>query len=158
MKNVFFYETSVGEIGIAEVDNKITNVFFNKSYLPKDGYVINETPLLIEAAKQLKEYLSGQRNSFELPMAPEGTAFRQGVWQALCTIPYGETRSYKDIALSIGNEKASRAVGSANNKNPIPFFIPCHRVIGADGSLVGYLGGLETKKFLLDLEKKHGKL
>jgi methylated-DNA-[protein]-cysteine S-methyltransferase len=158
MKNVFFYETSVGEIGIAEVDNKITNVFFNKSYLPQDRYIIKETPLLMNAAIQLKEYLCGKRNCFELPLAPEGTAFRQGVWQALCAIPYGETRSYKDIACSIGNEKACRAVGSANNKNPIPFFIPCHRVIGADGKLVGYLGGLETKKFLLDLEKKHGEL
>ena len=155
MKNVFFYETEIGEIGIAEVDNKITNVFFNRSYLPNNGYIINETASIVEAMKQLNEYLGGTRHAFNLSLAPEGTAFRQSVWQALCLIPYGETRSYKAIGESIGNSKASRAVGSANNKNPIPFFIPCHRVIGANGDLVGYLGGLEIKKFLLDLEIKN---
>lgn len=158
MKNVFFYKTQIGEIGIAEKDHKITNVFFGRSYLPESGYIIVETELLVKAKNQLTEYLNGNRFSFDLPLAPQGTAFRQDVWKALCSIPYGETRSYKEIAEAIGNPKASRAVGSANNKNPIPFFIPCHRVIGADGSLVGYLGGLQLKKLLLDLEKKHGNI
>ena len=105
------------------------------------------------AAKQLGEYFTGARKSFDLPLAPRGTDFQKAVWKALQDIPYGETRSYKQIAETIKSPKACRAVGMANNKNPIWIIIPCHRVIGADGSLTGYGGGLDMKEKLLKLEK-----
>lgn len=108
--------------------------------------------LLTETGKQLQEYFDGKRKGFNLPILLRGTEFRKKVWQGLCTIPYGETRSYKELAELVGNPKAVRAVGGANNKNPIMIIVPCHRVIGADGSLVGFGGGLEVKKYLLELE------
>jgi len=106
-----------------------------------------------KAAEQLEEYFAGKRRKFDLPLDPQGTQFQRLVWNALLKIPYGETRSYKQIAQMVGNPKACRAVGMANNKNPIWIVIPCHRVIGADGSLTGYGGGLEMKQRLLELEK-----
>lgn len=108
--------------------------------------------LLTETRKQLQEYFDGKRKEFNLPILLRGTKFQKKVWQELCTIPYGETRSYKELAELVGNPKAVRAVDGANNKNPIMIIVPCHRVIGADGSLVGFGGGLEVKKFLLELE------
>lgn len=111
-----------------------------------------QTPLLREAVRQLHAYLAGRLHTFHLPLAPHGTPFQQNVWAALCTIPYGETRSYKQVAEMLGNPKACRAVGMANNRNPIAVIIPCHRVIGARGTLVGYGGGLLLKKRLLELE------
>lgn len=114
---------------------------------------ICETGIIKEAARQLQEYLDGNRTSFELPLNPQGTEFQKNVWKALCQIPYGETRSYKQVAEAIGNPKAPRAVGMANNKNPIMIIIPCHRVIGSNGSLIGYAGGLHIKERLLALEK-----
>ena len=108
--------------------------------------------LLTETRKQLQEYFDGKRKEFNLPILLRGTEFQKKVWQGLCTIPYGETRSYKELAELVGNPKAVRAVGGANNKNPIMIIVPCHRVIGADGSLVGFGGGLEVKKYLLELE------
>ncbi len=108
-----------------------------------------------KALFELKEYFEGKLTEFTLPLAPEGTEFQKKVWRALCTIPYGETRSYGEIAKLIGNPRACRAVGGANNKNPIMIVIPCHRVIGADGSLVGYAGGTDIKKRLLELERRH---
>lgn len=102
---------------------------------------------------QVCEYLKGERKTFEFPYELQGTGFQKKVWNALCQIPYGETRSYKQIAEAVGNPKASRAVGMANNRNPIAIAIPCHRVVGADGSLVGYAGGLDMKKALLELER-----
>jgi len=108
--------------------------------------------VLEEAARQLEEYFSGRRQVFDLPLAPTGTHFQQAVWSALLTIPYGETASYGQIAARIGRPKACRAVGMANNRNPISIFIPCHRVVGSDGSLVGYGGGLSRKEYLLRLE------
>lgn len=105
------------------------------------------------AEKELSEYFSGKRKSFDLPLEPQGTEFQKKVWAALLEIPFGETRSYKDIAEKIGNPKACRAVGGANNKNPIVIIIPCHRVIGAYGGLVGYGLGLPMKQQLLDIEK-----
>ncbi|MDF2617091.1 MAG: Methylated-DNA--protein-cysteine methyltransferase [Sedimentibacter sp.] len=131
MKNIFVFQTKIGLV--AEM---------------------NETNLLRNAALQLNEYLEGKRNSFDLPLNPKGTEFQKKVWAALCDIPYGETRSYKQIAESVGNPKACRAVGMANNKNPIMIFIPCHRVVGSDGSLTGYAGGLDMKEKLLSLEKR----
>ena len=110
-------------------------------------------PILLETQKQLNEYFAGQRQKFELTLDFEGTEFQQKVWQALLSIPFGETRSYKDIAEQIGNVKAVRAVGAANGKNPISIIAPCHRVVGANGKLVGFAGGLENKDILLKIEK-----
>ncbi|OTG96423.1 methylated-DNA--[protein]-cysteine S-methyltransferase [Acinetobacter sp. ANC 3832] len=109
-------------------------------------------PILLETQKQLNEYFVGQRTQFDLPLDFEGTEFQKKIWQALLTIPFGETRSYKQIAEQVGNVKAVRAVGAANGKNPISIIAPCHRVVGANGKLVGFAGGLENKSILLELE------
>ena len=153
MGNVFYYQSELGRIGIAESDGKITHLFFDGEKFDEKNYTQNESPVLAKAAKQIQEYFLGKRKEFELPLAPSGTEFMQKVWKALQTIPYGETRSYKQVAEIAGNAKACRAVGMANNRNPISIVIPCHRVIGANGDLVGYGGGLDKKIFLLDLEK-----
>lgn len=105
--------------------------------------------------KEIMEYLNGKRKSFDIKYEINGTEFQKKVWKELTNIPYGETRTYKEIAVAVGNPKASRAVGMANNKNPIAIIVPCHRVIGSDGKLVGYAGGLDMKRALLTLEKKH---
>ena len=102
---------------------------------------------------QLEEYFAGERTAFEVPLAPVGDAFKQRVWALLCRIPYGQTRSYRELAVALGDSNLSQAVGSANARNPIGIIIPCHRVIGSDGSLVGYAGGLDRKRFLLALEE-----
>lgn len=111
-----------------------------------------------ETIRQLRAYFEGGLKEFDLPLAPEGTEFQMRVWQSLRDIPYGETISYGQLAARLGNPKASRAVGLANGSNPIPIIIPCHRVIGSNGSLVGYGGGLENKKILLELESRQGSL
>lgn len=111
-------------------------------------------PILLATQKQLSEYFAGQRQHFDLPLTFEGTEFQQKVWQALLSIPFAETRSYRDIAAQIGNVKAVRAVGAANGKNPISIIAPCHRVIGANGQLVGFAGGLNNKHILLQLEQQ----
>lgn len=154
MKNVFFYNTPLGRIGIAESDNAITDVYFDEEINGKD-IEIKETPILKEAGRQLTEYFEGTRKNFDLPLAPLGTEFQQNAWKALQEIPYGETRSYGDMAKNIGNPKACRAIGMANNRNPIAIIIPCHRVIGANGKLIGYGGGLHIKAYLLKLEKEN---
>ena len=118
-------------------------------------YLSEKTPLLAEAERQLTEYFTGQRKAFDLPLAPVGTPFQHSVWQALREIPYGETRTYKEIAEAIGRPKAFRAVGQANHVNPIMIIQPCHRVVGADGSLTGFAYGTDMNQFLLDLEKEH---
>ena len=151
MKNVFFYNLSKVNIGIAEEDKAIAGVFFGRK-IPA-GFVKAETPLIKKAAGQIAEYLEGKRKVFSLPLVLHGTEFQKTVWRALQTIPYGETRSYKDIAILAGSPKAFRAVGLANNRNPISIIIPCHRVIGSNGDLVGYGGGLPLKKYLLELER-----
>ena len=148
MKNVLYYDFPIGKVGIIEENDKLTEIFFGDG--PQAGQ--KETSLIKETVKQLQEYFAGQRREFSLPLAPRGTEFQQAVWQALTTIPYGETRSYKQIAEQIGNSRACRAVGMANNRNPISIVIPCHRVIGSDGRLVGYGGGLDVKQLLLELE------
>ena len=117
-----------------------------------DGAQMRTTPLLRRAAAQLDEYFSGRRKQFELPLSLHGTAFQLACWNALCDIPYGETRSYADIARQIGRPAACRAVGRANGRNPLSIFVPCHRVIGASGQLTGYGGGLDKKEALLRLE------
>ena len=111
-------------------------------------------PVLLETQKQLTEYFAGKRQQFNLPLDFAGTEFQQKVWQALLSIPFGETRSYRDIAEQIGNIKAVRAVGAANGKNPISIIAPCHRVVGTNGKLVGFAGGLGNKDILLRLEKQ----
>ena len=111
-------------------------------------------PILLETQKQLREYFAGTRQQFDLPLDFEGTVFQKKVWQALLGIPFGETRSYRDIAEQVGNIKAVRAVGAANGKNPISIIAPCHRVVGVNGKLVGFAGGLNNKEILLGLEKQ----
>lgn len=160
MRNIYFYDTSIGRIGISEETGCIKEFFFEKDLPggnpPAHGqYILLETPVLKEASIQLGEYLAGRRKTFELPLAPEGTPFMREVWQCLVRIPYGQTNSYGHIAAAAGKPKASRAVGMANNRNPIPVFIPCHRVIGSNGKLTGYRGGLDIKQKLLDIEKYH---
>lgn len=152
MKNIFFYDTKIGKIAIIDNGNEITHMELAEETAYKDINV-NETILIKKAAKQLEEYLNGSRTMFDLPLNPQGTEFQKSVWKALCDIPFGETRSYKQVAVAVGNPKASRAIGMANNKNPIMIFVPCHRVIGSNGNLVGYAGGLDLKEKLLSLEK-----
>lgn len=152
---LYFRQTELGEIGIAESDGSITNVYLNTDTVPPDAEIC-ETDLIREAFLQLGAYLAGDLKQFSLPLAPSGTDFMRKVWKTLCEVPYGKTASYKDIAVAVGNPRAARAVGLANNKNPIPVFIPCHRIIGANGKLVGYRGGLDVKKKLLDLENRKG--
>ncbi len=151
MKKIFFYDTKIGKIGIAEENGSITNLYFSEAMADAKA-ILEETVILKKTSQQLQEYFAGKRKVFDLPLAPKGTEFQQKVWRALKEIPFGETRSYGEIAKRIGQPKASRAVGGANNKNPLPIFIPCHRVIGANGKLVGYAGGLEVKKTLLNVE------
>jgi methylated-DNA-[protein]-cysteine S-methyltransferase len=153
MKSLFFYEYPACALGIAEDGGAICGVFFgrDKSF---PGFAVGETPLIKKAAAQLAEYFDGRRRVFDLPLAPGGTDFQAAVWKALLAIPPGETRSYQDIAALIGRPKAVRAVGMANNRNPVVIIIPCHRVIGKDGGLTGYGGGLDLKRYLLDLERR----
>jgi methylated-DNA-[protein]-cysteine S-methyltransferase len=153
-KNLFYFKTTIGQIGFVENGEAITNVFFRSEKKPPDTIERN-TPLLRSAVRQIKEYLDAQRTEFDLPLQPDGTEFQLSVWDALQKIPYGEVRSYRDIAEQIGHPKAYRAVGMANHRNPIVIIIPCHRVIGADGSFTGYGGGIKLKQKLLDLEKNN---
>ena len=168
MKNVFFYrfdqfgkhwaDEQLGSItiGIAEDGDAITELFFENhvpaSFIKAEGQEI-ETPLIKETALQVEQYLAGERRDFSVPLAAHGTEFQKAAWDALLTIPYGQTRSYKNMAEQIGRPKAVRAVGMANNRNPISIIIPCHRVIGHNGTLVGYGGGLPLKRYLLEFEQ-----
>jgi len=148
MKYSYTYDSPVGLIYIAESDGAITDVMFR----PIEGTTEQETPLISRAIEMLREYFAGTRREFDLPLNPAGTEFQKSAWKALLTITHGQTKTYKQQAEAIGNPKACRAVGAANGKNPINIFIPCHRVIGANKTLTGYGGGLEVKKFLLELE------
>ena len=118
----------------------------------------DQHPTLMAACAQLEEYFSGGRTSFDLPLDMRGTPFQQTVWQALTTIPFGETRSYLDLANQLGNPTATRAVGAANGRNPVSIIVPCHRVIGSSGKLTGFAGGLEAKAWLLELEGREKRL
>jgi methylated-DNA-[protein]-cysteine S-methyltransferase len=155
LDNVSAAEAILAERNKRELKRYSKDLFSNKLLLSPDDISIKDTPLLLEAGKQIKEYLSGERKYFDLPYQINGTEFQKKVWKALLEIPYGETRSYGEIARHIGKEKASRAVGMANNRNPLPIIIPCHRVIGFNGKLVGYGGGLHIKSWLLNLESKN---
>lgn len=150
--NAWVYILPAGEIMIAEEDEAIVEISFTAELA--EGAERKESPLIKRCYQQLVEYFSGERMEFDLPLSPKGSTFQQTVWQALSTIPYGEVYSYGDIARQIGNPKACRAVGGANNRNPIAIVIPCHRVIGANGQLVGYGGGLDKKEMLLELEQR----
>ncbi len=154
MKKFYDYEFPIGKIRIEEMDGKICAITSELEVDVADG-IREESPILQEARVQLEEYFAGGRKEFTLPLQLDGTAFQVSVWKALLQIPYGEVRSYGEIAKAVGNPKASRAVGMANHKNPIMVVVPCHRVIGANGALVGYAGGLEKKQYLLNLEKAH---
>ena len=148
---VWWYEMPIGMVGIGEDGGGISHVLLPHEKGPT-GYERKETPLIAKAHSQLAEYFAGTRQAFDLALNARGTAFQRAVWAALLEIPYGVTCSYKDVAMRIGNPNASRAVGMANNRNPIAIIVPCHRVVGADGRLVGYGGGLHIKTFLLELE------
>ncbi|MBO5340647.1 MAG: methylated-DNA--[protein]-cysteine S-methyltransferase [Oscillospiraceae bacterium] len=148
------FSSPVGDLALASEDG----ITLSRLYLPSDPLpriMPHETPLLAEGRRQILEYLSGSRRQFDLPLAPKGTAFQRRVWSALTAIPFGQTRSYKDIAMAVGCPGGFRAVGMANHANPIPIIIPCHRVIAADGSLGGYGGGIALKKALLALEGQY---
>lgn len=149
MKYEHTYQTIIGNIEIIEEDNYIVGINFNTRYNIEE----KETELIKKTYKQIDEYLSGKRKTFDIPIKFKGTEFQNKVWKELTKIPYGETRSYKQIAEGIGNPKACRAVGTANHNNPIAIIVPCHRVIGANNKLVGYAGGLCTKEKLLEIEK-----
>ncbi|MBE5975406.1 MAG: methylated-DNA--[protein]-cysteine S-methyltransferase [Paenibacillaceae bacterium] len=153
MKNTVVFQTTLSPVVISEQDGAITELFFAKDTPDREDKQI--TPLLKEAEKQLLEYLSGNRRKFDLKLEAKGTEFQKTVWNTLQEIPYGETRSYKQVAEMLGRPEASRAVGMANSKNPILILTPCHRIVGSDGKLTGYAGGLEIKKTLLELEKNH---
>ncbi|MCX7950344.1 MAG: methylated-DNA--[protein]-cysteine S-methyltransferase [Clostridiales bacterium] len=145
---ISYYDSPIGLIKITANENAITGLDFVYKKTKEE-----ENELIIICKKQLDEYFKGERIEFDLNIHLNGTEFQVAVWNELKKIPYGEKRSYKDIAKAIGNEKAVRAVGGANNKNKIAIIVPCHRVVGSDGSLTGYAGGLWRKQWLLEHEK-----
>lgn len=153
MKFWYSYQTKIGTIFIKEEENKISQIGILKQEKIEEER--KETALIKIAYYQIQEYLEGKRKEFDLPLLMKGTTFQRKVWNALTTIPYGETRSYQEIAKQIGNEKAVRAVGGANHNNPIMIVVPCHRVIGKNKKMVGYAGGLELKEKLLEIENKN---
>lgn len=143
--------TKIGWLTLTQCGESLTALSFGQR---GTGETLPDTPLMRETEKQLTAYLDGRLRRFDLPLSPSGTAFRLRCWEALMQIPYGETWSYSRQASFIGRPKAVRAVGQANHHNPLPILIPCHRVVGQNGSLTGYAGGLEIKQQLLDLESK----
>ncbi|MCI7343630.1 MAG: methylated-DNA--[protein]-cysteine S-methyltransferase [Fusobacterium necrophorum] len=153
MRYYIKYISPVADLYLVEERGQLVEISF---YQPEHREEMKEkrTELLEEVERQLQEYFAGRLQHFDLPLHPQGTEFQKKVWKALMSIPYGETRSYGEIAKQIGNEKAVRAVGGANHVNPISIVIPCHRVIGKNGSLTGYGGGLKIKETLLTLERK----
>ena len=151
MHCIYKYNSIIGDIFISADENFLLSVqFVNHNFIEnKENKIIRQT------IKQLNEYFNGKRKKFELPLNPKGTEFQKKVWLQLMNIPYGKTATYEDIATLIGDTNASRAVGNANNKNPIAIIIPCHRVIGSNNKLTGYAGGLDKKEKLLNLEKNN---
>jgi methylated-DNA-[protein]-cysteine S-methyltransferase len=147
-------DSPVGVLTIAATDAGLHAIEFPSNRHPqkREGWREGDHPLLDQAQAQLEEYFAGERQAFELPLAPQGTPFQREVWFALAAIPYGETASYAQLAARVERPAAMRAVGAANGRNPLPIVLPCHRVIGADGSHTGFGGGLPTKRFLLELE------
>jgi methylated-DNA-[protein]-cysteine S-methyltransferase len=150
--DICYYDSPIGMFRLFAGEKGITKIQFAFGCKERINTVEAKSPLLKQAVRQLSEYFAGERKEFALQLDLQGTDFQLRTWNALCDIPYGETRSYKQIAEAIGCPKGCRAVGLANNRNPIPIIIPCHRVIGANGDLTGYAGGLEIKKRLLAIE------
>jgi methylated-DNA-[protein]-cysteine S-methyltransferase len=158
--NYCILDTPIGPLLIAG-DESIRAIRFPENGIaarPEPEWIESSRGVVGQAVRQLKEYFAGKRADFDLPLAPEGTSFQRSVWERLREIPYGETISYGELAKRVGNPKASRAVGAANGCNPIPIVIPCHRVIGANGKLTGFGGGLPTKEKLLALESRQQSL
>lgn len=149
--NYMVFNSPIGKIKVVEDNEKIIEIKFVKN----EKNINPKTEILKLAKKELEEYFCGKRKNFTFPFELNGTEFSIKVYKALMEIPYGKTCSYKDIAIKIENEKSQRAVGGANNRNKLPILIPCHRVIGSDGKLVGYAEGLEIKQKLLELERKN---
>jgi len=145
-------DSPVGPLVLTSDGTSLTRVLFDADVDP--GWSTDPSPVLARAVAQLGEYFAGERTEFDLPLEPAGTPFQRATWLALREIPYARTINYGQLALRVGNPKASRAVGLANGRNPISIVVPCHRVIGADGSLTGYGGGLDRKRLLLDLERR----
>ena len=145
------YPFPFGQLLVRYQDGAVTRLTRTEEPVREEG----RTALTDLVFQQISEYLEGRRRTFDFPYVLKGTPFQQRVWQALCTIPYGETRTYKDIAIAAGCPKGYRAVGMANHNNPISIIVPCHRVIGSGGKLTGYGGGLPVKEYLLGLERKY---
>lgn len=147
-------DTPIGVLTLAADEHGLRRIDFPPPHGPSPGadWQTGSSDVLLEAQRQLGEYFAGKRLHFDLPLSPRGTDFQRAVWSTLAEIPYGGTWSYRDLAERIGKPTAMRAVGAANGRNPLPIVLPCHRVIGANGSLTGFGGGLPTKQFLLKLE------
>lgn len=145
-----FLDTEIGKIVIEADERAVIRLGFS---VEKEQKADLGSDILEQAVRELREYLNGQRKHFDVPLSPKGTPFQEKVWAELCRIPYGEVSTYGELAACIGNPKGARAVGMALNRNPIMIMVPCHRIIGRDGSLTGFGGGLSAKKYLLSLEK-----
>lgn len=146
----------LGDLTVVARDGTVAGLYFDGQRRRPTPDALGEraeSDLFDEARRQLDEYFAGGRHDFDLPLAPAGDEFDQRVWALLLAIPYGETRSYGDLARQLGDPSLAQAVGAANGRNPLCVLVPCHRVVGADGSLTGYAGGLDRKRFLLDLEE-----
>ncbi len=150
--NICFYHSPIGKIAIAEENEKIVRIFLQTDKIPFDAIVTTNSTLSV-AMKQLDEYFAGKRKNFSLPIELNGSDFNVKVWQEILKIPYGKTVSYQEIAKKIGKPTACRAIGQAANKNPLPLIIPCHRIIGKNGKLTGFVCSVKVKQKLLDMEK-----
>lgn len=150
--NYQFLDSPIGRLRLVSDGEHMVAIEFEDRYGDIAADIESTDDVLTECARQLGEYFAGERREFKLPLAPAGTEFQQTVWQALRQIPYGSLSSYTDIARNIERPTAMRAVGAANGRNPLPIVVPCHRVVGSDGSLTGFAGGLKTKRQLLELE------
>ena len=146
-------DSPIGELTLTGDGSALTGLYMERRERPGADWVRGDASFR-EARRQMEAYFAGELTAFDLPLAPSGTPFQEKVWMALRTIPYGTTASYREIAIQVGNPTAVRAVGAANGRNPISIIVPCHRVIGANGSLTGYGGGMERKQWLLDLEAR----
>lgn len=151
-------DSPIGRLLLVGTEKELTHIGFQDGPKPmtREPEWIEDAAPFAKVCEELNAYFAGELVNFTVPLAPEGTAFQRDVWHALLEIPYGETTSYGELATRIGNPKASRAVGSANGKNPIPIIVPCHRVIGSTGSMIGFGGGIPIKEKLLALERRYG--
>ena len=147
------FDTPIGPLAAVEENGRLIQLCLPSVRSLPSGAPEKQTPLLLQTKKQLAQYFAGERKVFTLPLAPHGTPFQQQVWQALLAVPYGQTVSYGEIARRIGRPKAVRAVGMACNRNPLVIMVPCHRIVGKNGRLVGYAGGVDIKQKLLNLEQ-----